>query len=73
MLADIEMDMVADIDFEIQLFGQRLGYRAWLIGPKLFRPEAYLTCLSSKLYKFIFRCFHVLGTLVHSVSLYHNS
>ena len=27
--------------------------RGWLIGPKLFRPEAYTTCVFSKLCEFI--------------------
>ena len=34
-------------------FGERVGHGDWLIGPKLFRPEAYPTCVSSKLYEFI--------------------
>ena len=42
--ADMELDMVADMV---------AGYGCWLIGPKLFRPEAYPTCVSSKLSKFI--------------------
>ena len=29
-----------DINMEIQ-FGERVGHGGWLIGPKLFRPEAY--------------------------------
>ena len=43
--ADMELDMVADMV---------AGYGCWLIGPKLFRPEAYPTCVSSKLWEFIF-------------------
>ena len=31
----------------------RVGHGGWLIGPKLFRPEAYLICMSSKLSDFI--------------------
>ena len=60
MVADKEADMVADmvvdnkydidininINMEIQL-GERVGHVSWLIGPKLFQPEAYLTCVSS--------------------------
>ena len=29
------------------------GVGFWLIGPKLFRPEAYPICASFKLYEFI--------------------
>ena len=36
-------------------FGERVGHGGWLIGPKLFRPKAYLTWVSSRLCKFIFR------------------
>ena len=40
------IDMVAkkiDIDVNINMeihFGERVGHGSWLIGPKLFRPEA---------------------------------
>ena len=34
-------------------FGERVGRGGGLIGPKLFWPEAYLSCASSKLCKFI--------------------
>ena len=34
-------------------FGDRVGHGGWLIGPKLFRPENYPTCVSSKLREFI--------------------
>ena len=34
-------------------FGERVGHEGWLIGPKLFRPKAYPTCVSSKLCEFI--------------------
>ena len=34
-------------------FGERVGHGAWLIGPKLFRPKAYPTSVSSKLCEFI--------------------
>ena len=37
---------VIDINMEIQ-FGERVGHGGWLIGPKLFWPEAYLACTSS--------------------------
>ena len=40
MVADKVADMVA-------------GQGCWLIGPKLFRPETYPTCVSSKLCEFI--------------------
>ena len=62
MVADMFAKMVADkkkrknyinISMEIQ-FGERVGHKGWLIRPKLFRPKAYPTCLSSiKLCKFI--------------------
>ena len=46
--------MVADININMEIqFGERVGHGGWLIGPKLFRPEAYLTCVSSKLCEFI--------------------
>ena len=49
----INIDNDIDIDMEIQ-FGERVGHKGWLIRPKLFRPKAYPTCLSSiKLCKFI--------------------
>ena len=41
-----------NINMEIQL-GERVGHGGWLIGPKLFRPEAYPTCASFKLCEFI--------------------
>ena len=41
-----------DINIDIQ-FGERIGHRGWENGPKLFRPEAYPACGSSKLCKFI--------------------
>ena len=42
MVADMEVDKVADI-----------GHGAWLIAPKLFQPDAYLACASPKLCEFI--------------------
>ena len=44
MVADKEVDKVDDMV---------AGHGRWLIGPKLFRPEAYHTCMSSKLCEFI--------------------
>ena len=38
---------------EIQ-FGECVGHRGWLIGPKLFGPKAYLSYASSKLCELIF-------------------
>ena len=29
------------------IFVERVGHGGWLIGPKLFRPEAFPTCVSS--------------------------
>ena len=52
MVADMEVNMVADINIEIQ-YGERVGHRVWLIGPKLFRPKAYPACASSKLCELI--------------------
>ena len=49
MMADMEVDKVADMAAEGTQFGERVGHGGWLIGPKLFRPEAYLTCVSFKL------------------------
>ena len=45
-------ELVADMDIEIQ-FDERVVYRCWLSGPKLFRPEACPACASSKLCEFI--------------------
>ena len=48
----MELDMLADIDFNINMeiqFGERVGHEGWLIEPKLFRPEAYPAWASSKL------------------------
>ena len=57
-VADMVEDMVADININIDInmeikFGEKVGPGGWLFGPKLFRPEAYPTCVSSKLCKFI--------------------
>ena len=58
IVADMEVDMVSDIKIDIHInmeiqFGERVGHGGWLIGPKLFRPEAYPTCVSSQLCEFI--------------------
>ena len=51
-MADMEVDMVADmvadidINMEIQ-FGERVGHRGWLIGPKLFFTPNQLAHLLS--------------------------
>ena len=51
--ADMEVDMVSDIKIDIKIdihinmeiqFGERVGHGGWLIGPKLFRPEAHRAC-----------------------------
>ena len=44
---------------------ERVGHGGWLIGHKLFQPEAYPTCVSSKLYEFI--PFHSLLLLTNSL------
>ena len=52
MVADIEVDKVADIDIDMEIqFGERVGHRGWLIGPKLFGPK--VSGDSSKLCEFI--------------------
>ena len=48
MVADKEVDQVAD---------KVAGHGCWLIGPKLFRPKPYLTCVSTKPCEFIQRIF----------------
>ena len=53
MVADMEVDKVADKVAKYPQFVERVGHGGWLIGPKLFRPEAYPTCVSSKLCEFI--------------------
>ena len=55
MVADMEVDMVADMvtdNMEIK-FGEIICHEGRLIGPKLFRPEVYLACASFKLCEFI--------------------
>ena len=46
------IDIATDINMEIQ-FGERVGHGGWLIGPKLFRPEAYPASASPKLCQII--------------------
>ena len=41
MVVDMEVDMVADIDINMEINLVRVDHRGWLIGPELFRPEAY--------------------------------
>ena len=62
MVADIKVDKVADMEVDIDInininkkirFGERVGHEGWLIESKLFRPEAYPACISSKLCEFI--------------------
>ena len=48
-MADMELDRVADME-ESNLRG---GHRGWLIGPKLFWPEAFPGCTSFKIFEFI--------------------
>ena len=64
MEVDMVADMVADekeekkghaISRQKVQFGEIVGHGGWLIGPKLFRPEAYLICVSSKLSELIFQ------------------
>ena len=56
-VADMEVDMVSDIKIDLNIdikidihinmeiqFGERVGHGGWLIGPKLFRPEAHRAC-----------------------------
>ena len=44
MVADMELDMVADkeVDKVADMVG---GHGCWLIGPKLFRPKSYPACI----------------------------
>ena len=65
-LADIELDMVADMEVDKvtdmvadkrkkeEKNGGRVGHKGWLIGPKLFQPEAYPDCASSKAFRVYF-------------------
>ena len=53
MVADMEVDKVADIDIDMEIqLGERVYQRGWLIGSKLSRPKAYPACASSKLCEF---------------------
>ena len=52
MVANMEEDKVADTVAD-KVADMVAGHGCWSLGPKLFRPEAYPTCLSSKLCKFI--------------------
>ena len=52
ILADMELDMVADKEVD-KVTDMVAGHGCWLIGPKLFRPEVYPACASSKLSEFI--------------------
>ena len=52
-LADMELDMVTDKEVD-KVANMVAGYGNWLIGPKLFRPEAYPACTFSNLCEFIF-------------------
>ena len=47
ILADMDLDMVADKEVD-QVADKVAGHGCWLIGPKLFRPKPYLTCVSSR-------------------------
>ena len=41
-VADMVADMEVDINNNMEIqFRERMGHGGWLIGPKLFRPEAY--------------------------------
>ena len=65
MMADMELKKIdIDINMEIQ-FGEKVGHMGWLIEPKLFRPEAYPTCVSSKLCEFVFSKLHDLVLSVY--------
>ena len=49
MVSDIKIDLNIDIKIDIHInmeiqFGERVGHGGWLIGPKLFRPEAHRAC-----------------------------
>ena len=49
-LADMVLHMVAD-----KVSGMVAGHGCWLIGPKRFRPEPYLICMSPEICEFIKR------------------
>ena len=51
-LADMVVDMVADKEVD-KVADMVAGHGCWLIGLKLFWPESYPACASSKLCKFI--------------------
>ena len=53
MLLDMEVNKKNDIDIDINMEIQFDGHGGQLIGPKLVRPKAYPTCVSSKLCEFI--------------------
>ena len=55
MEEDKVAEKVADIEINMEIqFVEGVGHGGWLIGPKLCRPEAYPTCVSSiKLCEFI--------------------
>ena len=72
-VADMEVDMVSDIKIDLNIdikidihinmeiqFGERGG---WLIGPKLFRPEAHRACFIllamhlRRLWQLLSKCF----------------
>ena len=54
MLLDMEVNKKNDIDIDINMEIQFDGHHGGqLIGPKLVRPKAYPTCVSSKLCEFI--------------------
>ena len=55
-VADMELDMVADKDVD-KVADMVAGHGCWSIGPKLFRPEAYPACASSRLWEFIYEGF----------------
>ena len=51
-LTDMLLHTVVD-----KVVGMVAGHGCWLIGPKLFRPKPYLTCVSSRPCEFIQRIF----------------
>ena len=49
----MDLDMVADKEVD-KLADMVAGHGCWLIGPKLFRPKPYMTCVSSKSFASLF-------------------
>ena len=70
MVADIEVDKVADIDIDMEIqFGERVGHGGWLIGPKLFDPA----CASSQLCEFFSFYFRLQQMIQNDSFVFHST